>query len=342
MSRTLSLNFLMSKYKYLDLSGFMFSGKAALHDFLSEISGIWTMGNRVEFDLLRVKDGIADLENSVTSWSPIRSDEATRRFLAVVRKMARGNKGIGKFYVPGFDYSSRCPKFVDLSVKFIEEITVAKWNMYWPYHLLNMSGMQIFLYRIKKRFLGISENLVYRLVSGEKFYERVRNYLNEILSYGVDRNLYHTIVLNNSFEPYDPARFLKYFHDARCIVVDRDPRDIFVTANQYSTGYNDQISLYRRLAGAFDVNLFIDRIKTYRANISQDNNPRVLRITFESLVLDYERTAERIYSFLGINPSDHVDKFKKFDPEISKKNIGLWHNFHEQDSIDLIESAFFE
>jgi len=329
-------------FKILDLSGYMFSGKAALHDFISEINGFWTPGNRHEFDLLRVKDGIADLENAVTSWSPIRSDAATRRFLKVVKKMGASNSGIGRLKNAGFDYSSRYPQLITLSEKLIEDSTLAKWKMYWPYHLLDMSPLEVFIFKIKRKFFQIHDNLTYRLISGVRFQDCLKDYLNELLSTGVDESLYHTILTNNAFEPFDPERFVKYFHDAKCIVVNRDPRDIFATANQYSKGFNDQLSVYRNIAGAFDVHLFINRIKLYREQVISSASPRVLRINFEDMVLRYEETAAKIYSFLCIDPKDHVNRFKYFNPEKSSENVGIWRRFSDKKSIRLIESELCE
>jgi hypothetical protein len=136
----------------------------------------------------------------------------------------------------------------------------------------------------------------------------------------VDTVVYHTIVLNNAFESFDPERFIDFFHDARCIVVDRDSRDIYTFANQLSVSFNDQIALYRFIAGAFDVDVFIKRIKTYRTQIAASNSNRILRLNFEDLVLEYGETVTRIYSFLGITPSKHTNKFNYFNPENSVTN----------------------
>ena len=326
------------QFKILDLSGYMFSGKAAVHDFIAEIDGFSMPGNRVEFDLLRVKDGFADLQHAVTrDWSPIRSDEAARRYLKVVRKMGRGERGLGRFFYPGFAYCTRYPDFITLSEKFIDDLTVAQWPMYWPYHLLDMSAIEIFLYKVKRKLFGLHNNLNYRLISGDRFYELAKDYLTKLLSHGVDESRYHTIVLNNAFELFNPDMFMNYFYDARCIVINRDPRDIYVAANQFSRGFNDQVKLYRNIAGAFDVNIFIDRIKTYRRQVSGFESPKVLRIDFEDIVLKYEETSSRIYSYLGIDPSKHTNKFKYFNPEKSKNNIGIWRKFGDQDAIRLIE-----
>jgi len=324
-------------FKVLDLSGYMFSGKAAVHDFLSEIKGFYVPGNRNEFDLLRIKDGIADLEGALTSWSPIRSDEAARRFLKVVKKISQNNYGIARLKNAGFEYSSRYPNILALSKDFIESITVAKWRMYWPYHLLEMNPFEIFFYKMKRKFFRAHNNLTYRLISREYFREQVKDYLNKLLSFNVDESLYHTIVINNAFEPFDPGRFVQYFHDAKCIVVDRDPRDIYVTANQYSQGFNDKVNVYRNIAGAFDVHLFINRLKLYREQVVPFVLPKILRISFEDIVLRYKETASKIYSFLCIDPKEHISKFKYFDPEKSKKNVGIYRNFGDAQAIRLIE-----
>lgn len=331
----------MSKFQILDLSGFMFSGKAAVHDFLSEIDGIWTPGNRSEFDLLRVKDGIADLENSISSWSPIRSDETARRFLKLVRKMTKSNAGVRRLFVPGFDYGTRYPNLREASERFISRITTKEWDIYWPYHLLDMGPMEILGFKLKRKLLGVSDNIRYRLISNEHFLKHLRDYLDEVLCFGIDKSKYHTVAMNNGFEPFDPDRFINYFHEARCILVDRDPRDIFATSNMFSNGFNDQIELYQKIAGAHDVDTFIERIRVYRANTSAINSKRVLRINFENLVQEYEATTNKIFQFLEIDPANHVGKFSKFDPVKSEKNIGLWRQLPNQDAIHLIEKAFF-
>lgn len=321
------------QFKVLDLSGYMFSGKAAVHDFISEIDGFYSPGNRAEFDLLRVKDGIADLESAITSWSPIRSDEAARRFLKLVHKMGQIPSGMRRFTAPGFGYFLRYPKLSELSQQFIDSITVSQWGMYWPYHLLDMNGMELFLYKIKRKLFDVQNNIQYRLISSENFYPALRNFLAELLSHNISDKSLHSIVLNNAFEPFDPARFINYFHDAKCIVVDRDPRDIFTVANQFSRGFNDQVKLYRNIAGAHDVDIFINRIKVYRSQILPTSSSRILRLNFEDLVLKYDETASRIYSFLGVDPSEHSNKFKFFNPDISKKNVNIWKQFKDQNAV---------
>ncbi len=331
---------MIKRFGFLDLSGYMFSGKAAVHDLIAEIDGFSTPGNRIEFDLLRVKDGIADLESALISWSPVRADSAARRFLNVVKKIGDGSTRLSRLTTPGFGYADRYPKLVQHSREFIDAITVAAWDMYWPYHLLDMSRLEILRFKIGRKLFGRHENVHYRLISRELFYEAVKIYLHDLLSEGIDRDSFHTIVLNNAFEPFDPTRYIAYFEDAKSIIVERDPRDIFVVANLPSEGFNDQVELYRRIAGAFDVQIFIQRFKTYRAHTSSIASDRILRLKFEDLVLDYERTVTTIYQFLGITANAHCRKKMYFDPAISSTNVGMWRDYPDQRSIRMIEEAY--
>ena len=78
-----------------------------------------------------------------------------------------------------------------------------------------------------------------------------------------DNNV-HTIVMHNAFEPFNPWRPIRYFHDARCIIVDRAPRDIYVTSLSYSEGFNDNPLIYNKISCAFDIERFIKRFLIYK------------------------------------------------------------------------------
>ena len=68
-------------YRFLDLSGFIVSGKQAYSDLLREFDGFLVPEAEREFELIRIQGGIRDLENAlVEDWSPIRADAALRRF----------------------------------------------------------------------------------------------------------------------------------------------------------------------------------------------------------------------------------------------------------------------
>ena len=84
--------------------------------------------------------------------------------------------------------------------------------------------------------------------------------------------------------------------------------------------------------------MFIWRQEQLRSSIKTDSYPdRVLRINYEDLIFDYEITVKRIFEFAQIPSSWHVEKFKSFNPAISKSNVGLWGNHKLNKDIILIE-----
>src|SRR4051812_20100113 len=115
---------------YLDLSGYMFSGKAAVTDILREFRGFHVPNYRSEFDLIRVAGGLADLAASVSfSWSTIRVDAAIRRFEHVMGVIARKPSGLRRLYREGFGYSERYPGVEEATRLFLKRITAASWPM---------------------------------------------------------------------------------------------------------------------------------------------------------------------------------------------------------------------
>lgn len=224
----------------------------------------------------------------------------------------------------------------------------------WPFYVMCEPFHEIFKRRLKKLIIimldmlkgqGLHNKPVFDeidlfFISGDDFYEKTKSYLEKILSIPVKTDDVHTIVMHNAFEPFNPWRPIRYFNDAKCIVVDRDPRDIYATSLSYSDGYNDNPGVYRKISCAFNVDYFIKRFEIYRkkANINRDPKGRVLRIRFEELVMDYEETLKIIYQFLGENEETHIRKKLFLNPSISAKNIGLWKSHPHQDEIDQIYS----
>ena len=347
------------QYKFLDLSGYMFSGKAAAIDLIREFEGYYVPNYRFEFPLIRIQDGIMDLEKAlVDDWSPIRSDVAVKRFMKLVTKMSghkRRTFSIKEEKLISWSYNQLLgEKFYQYSCEYAESLIDIKIKAGWPYYEMCETFDEIFRRRLKKVFRillsllkgqGIPKQPIFNeidlfIASGDGFYEKTQSYLENILSIPLSSEVVHTIVMHNAFEPFNPWRAIRYFKDAKCIVVDRDPRDIYVTALSYSEGFNDDPSVYSKISCAFNVKYFIKRFEILRknTNISKDDGDRILRISFERMVMEYEETVRKIYQFLGESEDTHTKKGLFFNPFNSVKNIGLWRNYAHQDEIDMIYS----
>jgi hypothetical protein len=306
----------------------MFSGKAAASDFIREHAGFHVPNNRSEFDLVRMPHGLLDLKRSfVDEWSPVRSDKAIREFSFLIEVLGRVPRNtLEKLFKPGFGYSRIYDRFLEKSRNFVAAITSDTWLMQWPYELSSLSPLQHARLKIlsKLRRVHAWPIINYHLISGENFIFEAKKYLLDLLTSGIDGHKYHTVITHNMLEPYDPAAGFCLFDDIKTIIVDRDVRDIYITATNYSFGFNDIVPLYSRIIGAFNVELFIRRQRLLRSKTNYKGDDRVLRLAFEDLVIDYDATANKIRSFLNVEESDHLAKFQHFNPDESASNIGLW------------------
>ena len=107
----------------------------------------------------------------------------------------------------------------------------------------------------------------------------------------------------------------------RVIVVDRDPRDVFLLNKYY--WFKPMVSMssphYQ-----LDVNKFCDEWLETRKNSQSDLNDKILHIKFEDLIYNYDFTKNKIESFLGVNVSKHCNKNKFFDPSLSIENTQIF------------------
>ena len=342
--------------KLIDISGFGHSGKTAVTDLLREVDGVHAHQNSFEFNLIRLPDGILDLSSALTdNWSPSRSDFAIKRFrlLALslntsyseilnrnfmnitdeyLDSLIEGKLNIGAWY----DGLYSKPGYIERSKPLLKKVRVFK---------LLKAIYRIF-WSIEKTYQNKVE---VNLASGDSFLEKTIEYLEKVLSYNLEDAL-TTIVTNNAFEPFNPNVSLKYFKDAYSIIVDRDPRDIFISvikSNFAFTPYFEEgnksfkahyQTLKEDMLGVNDINIFIKRQKLYREKTEKASYGRkIIYIKYEDLVLNYKSTKDKIFSIIGINPKLHLNKNKYFDPKESRLNVKIYKRFGDRSEIKMIE-----
>ena len=319
---------------FVDLSGYAFTGKHAVIDLMREIEGYHVPHFEFEFGLLRMQGGILDLRHALCEeWSPIRSDAAIRRFKRLVRRLGSRHslrRPASLFEAVGWNYDDYyAGRFFTLSDAYVRELVQASWRAPWPYALVDIGGGELFVRKLlsKLRWPGALEFELH-LARPAQFDEASRAYLEAVLSSNLAPET-TTVVMHNAFEPYAPARSLRLFARAKAIVVDRDPRDNFVQGRWYKPF-------------ATSVEDFIARYRMQREATDYTPHPDVLRIRFEDLVLDYDHIVPRIFAHLGEPAARHVRPRQHFNPDQSRKNLGLWRAYDNQREIAQIAAALPE
>lgn len=316
--------------------GIGYTGSGAIEDLLREYTDIQG-GMDDEFNLLYIPDGILDLEYHLCK-CPERffsSDVAIKRFVEYVTKVSHEPHG----------YYNRWTqrKFYDISMEYVEDITQMKWKGYWYVDeffcsdFIRTLKFRIFDRRIiaklqlkrNKKIYSFLDRKMYLSIKPEDFEEKTKKYLANLFE-AMGYNLNDKIFVNQLFAGNNPTAGMQFFDNPRAIVVERDPRDLYMLIRKSGC-------VIAHWYACDTVEEFVEYYRCTRRGISYEEQ-NTLWIQFEDLVYHYEETLEKIEGFLDIH--EHVHKKRNFNPEISINNTQL---FDEEDKdIQYIEKMLPE
>lgn len=314
---------------FVNLSGFMFSGKSAFLDHLGGIEGIKSDHYQEEFDYFRVPGGLLDLGAAIDNWSFMGVDAAIKRFEKVTAKMCHTPKGVDRLFKIGWGYENRYPGLTQATKQYIKDISLVEWQAEWPFDELESSSLDLLRRKIADRipFFKRNESLL-RMCSKKVFFKEtdifIRNVMNLLV--GPDQDKAKVFLTTNAFDPTNPFFALSLSGCLLNIVVDRDVRDIYADSVSHSPGFNDNVEKFSKITGAYDVEVFITRQRMLREtviNVSPDVASRNMTVYFEDLIYDVEATRKRLLAFIGLDAESQI-LGSRFDNKKSAKNVGKW------------------
>lgn len=339
----------MKKFQFVDISGLGNSGKSAAVDFLREFKNVNSPEFSFEFDLFRLPNGILDLHHHlVEDWTLIKSNYAIHEYIKLCKLLAGSKKRrpvFDAFFSAGMGYEARFKgNFLNASEKYIQGFARAQYSTFWPYLLISDSPIVRFYKKLLIKF-NFKTSLMTPIIlsDGHDFKSLTTEYINFLFSHFFE-NKSEIITFNNAFEPFNPIRSLNILDNSKIIIIIRDPRDIYVSGlNDHNIKKEDKHlkafdnnGINKSFLGTDDLSTFITRQKIFFNNLYKGTDPRVKIIRFEDLVLNYDNCSLEIMKFLNLNPSDHINRKKYFDPAKSSKGIGAWKKYSNQDEIEII------
>jgi len=204
-----------------------------------------------------------------------------------------------------------------------------------------------FIYKLFKTNFNNNEETEVFLSDGHDFVNKTKIYLEKILLSNLNNDV-NTLVINNGFEPFNPSISMHYFENPYCVIVDRDPRDIYTSIikseltflPEWEKDAKDYMNkLKEDFLGTANIQTFITRQRLYREKIQKKNDDsRIIYVNYEELVTNYKESVENLLSNLNIDPILHNNKFQFFDPKLSIKNVGIWKKIKNTKEIKLIEA----
>lgn len=192
------------------------------------------------------------------------------------------------------------------------------------------------VYLLQKRFIKIGLDLpklvdrkMYLAIGTDEFYNRTERYIADLFdAMGRKKSI---IAVDQMFPANEPWASMKYVSGSLAIVIDRDPRDIFLSMKEKK---------HMRFMPVDNVEEYVEYYKllrTKRDKVLEDS--RILFFYYEDIVLNYEDCIRKIEEFLHIN--NHIHKKEYFDPNNYLNRIGIW-NKKKYDEVTLQQIRYIE
>lgn len=322
--------------------GFGSTGSSAVCDYLMECENVANF-DAVEFNLSTMVDGLEDLEFHLMK-QPTRQGSG-------IYAIQRFNKAIQNRTKEWCANTPIRPEQVrQLTQDFINAISQVSYVGFSPMidkkhseFLRHYLGESIILHRVlpyleKKGWLKGNIDVyplekVNAAVMPSNFYEEAKKFIEGLLTLmGCDFS--KIVTLDQAFTGNDPAKSFPFYTDPYAIVVDRDPRDLYIFSREVL-----------RSRGRFMPSDTVENfVKYYR--MLRDNQPykipneRILLIPFESMVYDYDNSISKIDQFLKVTNNRRKTIF---NPELSVANTNLIRKFPQYaKDVDKIEACLPE
>lgn len=317
--------------------GYGATGSGALFDFLKEFDEI-QVKSEAEFKYTYQVDGLQDLEyHLMKQYSKNASgDMAIKRFLS----------SINYAYTPFVGQAIPRKKYIKLSKEYAANLYQASWiGMESADYEVGFLPKSITILGFKKFIIPAYEKIfkrsyntwplrkMYVAIEPEGFYEKSKKYMNDMIeSMGFDME--KPILLNQPFEGNCPENSFPYFQNPKAIVIDRDPRDVFIAHEEVYFGEG-------RHMPRGDVKAFVQLYGNVRKNQKRIDSDKIIFIRFEDMIYNYEKTSEKIIKFLNLN--EHSNPRKYFNPDKSIFNTQLYNKYLKyEDEIKYIEKELHE
>ena len=315
------MNIQLNLSNYIIVLGTTYSGSQAAYDYLAGRGDLYDPLLGTEYILPQMPNGLMTLEAiSDKSFHPGTADYVLYQFENSISKLSRSRK----LWRYGENYSALIPSFKKQAYNFINEISAAKLplRLQWRRQMQSNIPLLYFLNKLKKFFFFKKSIAVSRLISSkENLITAAQNFHQQIfLSTSNNRR----VLLNQAGSGWNPIESTKYFLNRKIILILRDPRDQFSDIKNYKD--------------ASSVTEYVHWYSEMRRRLKQINDQNILILQFENFVNQNDKIIEQICNYLSLSINIHSN----YEPNLSKKNIGIYKKYLNQKEIDVIEKSLSE
>lgn len=316
--------------------GFHATGAGVIDDLLRECENVAQGFYEAESRILHDADGVSDLEfHLVECPNRQKTAIAIERFLRYAQDNKRMYEKIyGKKWIP------LCREYMDSITKFqykgynkrqlIIKKPYTQYLMLW-YKLINRLTPKEFRKPGWYNYFP-NETAYHACLSEEEFIEKTRFFTEQLCNSVPQKKNTEYIVIDQMIAGNYPERYLRYVNDLKVIVVDRDPRDLYI----HHETHKDHVL-------PKDPYHFCTYYRDNRRKYGRIDKSKVLYVSFEDMIYHYDEMVKRVFDFIGMSSIYHIAPRTHFDPSKSIRGTQLWKTHIEySEAVTIIESELPE
>lgn len=308
--------------RFITCTGYFSTGSSAVTDFVSEFDEVCSMSD-AEFRFLHDPDGVDDLFfHLVENHNRHNAGHALKRYKKLVDFYSGGF--LGRQYEKWF-----CGNWKRISYSYIDSLAEIKFRGWWAYDLYDRGVVYWFFKRLPNYLLHLTvwrnkPEMVFDTMKGEitycakptqeEFIAKTKKYIYSLFGSYTDKPV---VMVDQIVPPSNIWRYTRYFDDIKVVLVDRDPRDIYILEK---TKWKDPVIPHE---GVEEFCKWFIYTREHRKKERFDRR-NVMFLKFEDMVYHYETTSRRLCDFLGLDEKSHTRKGICFKPEVSRNNTRTW------------------
>lgn len=326
------------------ITGYCGTGSSAMIDLLREFQDVKiALQDKYEHIVFYMPNGLFDLENKLLlNNDPHRSDEAINSFLNAMQLLYE--KDFGWF---GSYEKYLGEKFLQSVEDFVGHISTKGKDSIWYGRYRNVrfspvkAGLQLaakIVYKRKvskwgRQYVIDKGPFYFSIPTEQEYFEYAGKFARNYLEMTGEKD--KLMIYDHLLWPSQTNRVEKYFGNSlKVIVLNRDPRDIFLLSKYIWPAP----PIFSPTPYPSDAKEFCNYWKRIRLKDEKEHNPHVLKVQFEDLIYQYEKTVGKIMEFLELSPAAHVKPKEFLIPSTSMINTQLFHIKPEwQEEIKVIE-----
>jgi len=307
--------------KIITSIGLGYSGSSAIYEFLQQTNFFFDPFPNAEFSITYDPGGIMDIDTCIANkFTPNKTKIVFEQFKKNIKFYTNQSYGLK----PGKNLKIKNYSFEKILSEYLNSII----------HL-NYEGESFYLRHNNTRSVNFFKKLLFKF--NKKIKGQMLLFCNEDQFKQKTSDLFNKLFILNNEEKKDviidqggtiwnPYSSTIYFNNPRCLIIYRDPRDIFSEFKLKSSfSYPGN-----------DVNIFCSWYKKIISQINENETKEsnILKLNFEDFIFNHKETVNLISEHISTNiDSENVE----FNLSKSKKNISRYMQDLSKEEILIIE-----